>query len=264
MAWEVSTSETSSTSPAPPSASEAEAGTSTPKASSAAISTQNIPHSSACGRSASRSAARASAPANASSPTAGRRPPPSERASIAAIGAASGWESRAAASVSAATRAGPARGGPGGRRSPPGGPRRGAGGAREFSASLARPHVQVTAAVASRLPGIGRELEAGRLEGAVVHAAGDATERGHVGVGHAGLVPRLLQRTALELDVEAASIAALDARREHPALVGDEGQKGVAQPRQVGGTVARERAPDLPAARLDGAGQETGGLRLPR
>src|SRR5439155_11443186 len=115
------------------------------------------------------------------------------------------------------------------------------------SVSPARAHVQVTAAVAARLQGIGGELEAGGLEGAVVHAAGDATEGGDVGVGHARLLPRLLQRTALQGDVERRRIAAVDAGREHPSVVGDAADECVTQPGEIRRAIARELTADLTA-----------------
>src|SRR5437773_11640571 len=104
----------------------------------------------------------------------------------------------------------------------------------------------MTAAVTARLPGVGRELEAGGLESPVVHAARNAAERGDVAFGHARLVPRGLERTAVQRDVQAGGVAALHARGEHAAFVGGPAPERVARPRQVGRAVARARARRLP------------------
>src|SRR6185503_6125719 len=127
--------------------------------------------------------------------------------------------------------------------------------AGEASTPSARADVQMAASLAPRLPGVGREGEAGRLERAVVHAARNPAQRRTVGLGNTGLVPGVLQRTALERDVEHRRVAAVDARREHAAVVGDHRDEGVAEPREVGRAVPRELRADLPSARLDGAGQ---------
>src|SRR6266850_3063207 len=111
--------------------------------------------------------------------------------------------------------------------------------------------VQVAAAVAAGLPGVGGEGEASRFEGAVVHAAGDPAERGDVLIGQSRLAPGVLQRAAHEGDVEPARIAARDVRREHAAVVGHAAHEGVAQPAEVARREARELAPDLRAARID-------------
>src|SRR5689334_6568031 len=120
----------------------------------------------------------------------------------------------------------------------------------------------MAAAVASGLPRIGGELEAGRLECAVVDAAGDATQRGDVGVGHAGGLPRFLERTSLKRDVQRGGVAPLDPRREHPPLVRDAADERVTKTGEIRRRVPCELPADLTAARLDGAGHETGGLRL--
>src|SRR5688572_22754814 len=73
---------------------------------------------------------------------------------------------------------------------------------RGGSALLSRPDMKVTAAVATRLPRVGPELEARGLEGAVVDAARDAAQPRHVRVGQPGPLPCLFQWAALELDVE--------------------------------------------------------------
>src|SRR2546422_9345795 len=100
----------------------------------------------------------------------------------------------------------------------------------------------MTAAVTARLPGVGRELEAGGLESPVVHAARNAAERGDVAFGHARLVPRVLERTAAQRDVQAGGGAALHVRVEHAASVRGPPPRRVAEPRHGGGGVARERA----------------------
>src|SRR5688572_3550872 len=74
----------------------------------------------------------------------------------------------------------------------------------------ARADVQVATPLASRLPRIGRELEAGGLERAVIDATRDAAQRGDVRGPDTRLVPGILQRAALERDVEAAGVAPLD------------------------------------------------------
>src|SRR2546427_13083730 len=100
----------------------------------------------------------------------------------------------------------------------------------------------MTAAVTARLPGVGRELEAGGLESPVVHAARNAAERGDVAFGHARLVPRVLERTAAQRDVQAGGVAALPVRVEHAASVGDPPPQRVPPPRPGGRGRARATA----------------------
>src|SRR5262245_7203860 len=127
-------------------------------------------------------------------------------------------------------------------------PRRGrrpaAGGASASSVSRARTNVQMAAAVAVGLPRICGELEAGRLERAVVDAAGDATERGDVGVGETGGLPRFFQRTPLKRDVQGGGVAPLDARREHPPLVRDTADERVTETGEIRRRVPRELPAD--------------------
>src|SRR5687768_12665173 len=131
---------------------------------------------------------------------------------------------------------------------------------RAWSASLPRADVKMAAALAAGLPRVRPELEAGRLEGAVVHAARDPAQARHVGFRHARLLPGVLERAPLQRDVERARVAALDPGREHPSLVGDRADEGVTQAREVGGPVPREGGADLRAARVDRARQDLGRL----
>src|SRR5256885_17039885 len=107
----------------------------------------------------------------------------------------------------------------------------------------------MTAAVTARLPGVGRELEAGGLESPVVHAARNAAERGDVALGHARLVPRVLERTAAQRDVEAGGGAALPRRIEKTAPPGGPPPQHVAPPPPVGGGGRRRKPAPRPRPR---------------
>src|SRR5256885_15717942 len=102
----------------------------------------------------------------------------------------------------------------------------------------------MTAAVTARLPGVGRELEAGGLESPVVHAARNAAEGGDVAFGHARLVPRVLERTAVQRDVQAGGGGAPPVRVEHAGSVGGPPPERVPPPRPGGrGRTAGSRVP---------------------
>ena len=74
--------------------------------------------------------------------------------------------------------------------------------------------------------GIGVEPEAGALEHAVVDLGRNPAERGHLLRRQVGIQPGLLERAAMELDVQAVGIAAHDLGREHGPVVGQSYREG--------------------------------------
>src|SRR5450830_28028 len=112
-------------------------------------------------------------------------------------------------------------------------------GARRGESGLAA-DVQEAAAFFAGLPGIGLKLEAGLLEGAVVHEAGDPAQRFYALGRELRVFPGFLERTGVELDVQALVVAAHDLGVEQLAVVGNEIEEAVAQAGKVGGRVGLE------------------------
>src|SRR5437879_13417763 len=119
------------------------------------------------------------------------------------------------------------------------------------SLRASRPDVEVAAALAPGLPRVGGELEAGGLERPVVDAAGDLAEARDLRIRQPGLAPGVLQRAALELDIEPARVATGHLRREHPSLVRHPADKRLAKTGEVGRRIAREPPADLRPPRVD-------------
>src|SRR5512133_1008403 len=87
--------------------------------------------------------------------------------------------------------------------------------------------VQEAAAFFAGLPGIGLQGEAGLLEGAVVDETGDPAQRFDALGRELRVFPGFLQRTGVELDVQALVVATHHLGVEQLAVIGNEIEKAV-------------------------------------
>jgi hypothetical protein len=81
--------------------------------------------------------------------------------------------------------------------------------------------MQATATFAAGLPGVGMELEARRLERAVIDPRGNAAEDGDFFFRQAGFSPSVAQRTGVKFDIHPGGIAPEHFGLEHPPFVGN-------------------------------------------
>src|SRR5687768_9063575 len=92
---------------------------------------------------------------------------------------------------------------------------------------------QEAAAVRARGPGPVLESKAGPLEQSLVHGTRDAAERRHLFLGESRLAPGILERAAVQLDLEASGIGAQDLGPENLAPAGHVREERLAQPGEV-------------------------------
>src|SRR5688572_4686644 len=91
-------------------------------------------------------------------------------------------------------------------------------------------HPQEAAATLARRPGAVLEGEARPFEQSLVDGAGNAAERGDFILVEPGLAPGVLERAAVQLDLQTFGIGAHHLRPEDLAPAGDVGQERRAQP----------------------------------
>src|SRR5262249_48326530 len=108
----------------------------------------------------------------------------------------------------------------------------------------------MAAPVASALPALDGDGEARLLERAVVRLAGHLAKQLDLALGHSRLDPGGLERTALELHVEALRIAPVHARAEHVAVIRRQ-RKGSRQTLEIAGRMLLEPAAKAPAPGMD-------------
>jgi hypothetical protein len=77
---------------------------------------------------------------------------------------------------------------------------------------------------------VGVEAIAGALKHAAVDLGRNPAERGYILLRQVGIQPGLLERAALELDVQAVGIAARDLGREQGPVVGQAGTRSTSLP----------------------------------
>src|SRR5512139_401145 len=131
------------------------------------------------------------------------------------------------------------------------------------SSGRAGTNAQVTAALFARLPRGAAQDEPRAFEGSVVDDAGDPAHRLELRVGDARFLPRLLQRTGVELDVEPAGVAPAHVGLEQAAMVGNEVEERVAQAGEIARREALELSADGAAALVDRALENFLGLLRP-
>src|SRR5688500_11812408 len=112
-------------------------------------------------------------------------------------------------------------------------------------------HTQEAAALPAGGPGAVLEGKAGPLEESLVDGPGDAAERRHLVLGEPGLAPGVLQRAAVQLDLEARGVGAQHLGPEDLGAAGDVGEERLAQPGEIRRGVFRERRPRASSAAVD-------------